>query len=87
MADSDPATNRDRVRRWMANWQTVSEVKDELTRVAPPPDRAACVDRGLSLIAFAYGVRPSTPEGARARAAGASAVRQTWRRLRAAYGR
>jgi hypothetical protein len=87
MADSDPTAHRDRVRRWMANWQTVRDVKDELTRVAPPPDRSACVDRGLSLIAFACGARPSTPEGARARAAGVRAVRHTWRRLRAAYDR
>lgn len=87
MADSVPTADRDRVRRWMANWQTVSDVKEELTRLAPPPDRAACLDRGLSLIAFAYGTRLPSPESARARTAGARAVWLTWRRLRAAYGR
>ena len=87
MADSTPTADRDRVRRWMSNWQTVSAVKDELTRAAPPPDPAACVERGLSLIAFAHGAMAASPEGARARTAGARAVWHTWRRLRAAYGR
>lgn len=87
MADSTPTVDRDRVRRWISNWQTVSAVKDELVRAAPPPDRAACVERGLSLIAFARGARPPSPEGTRARTAGARAVWRTWRRLRAAYGR
>jgi hypothetical protein len=86
MADT-PGVARDRVRRWMSNWQTVSAVKDQLARGAPPPDRAACVERGLSLIAFARAARAASPEAARARTAGARAVWHTWRRLRAAYGR
>lgn len=87
MGDSLLDADRDRVRRWMSNWQTVSDVKDELIRAAPVPDPAECVERGLSLIAFARGARRPSPEGDRARADGAKAVRHTWRRLRAAYGR
>ena len=87
MAGSVSMVDRTRLRRWVSNWRTVNEVQDELTRAMAPPDPAACLERGLSLIAFTRHARTASPDAMRDREAGAQAVRQTWRRLRAAHGR
>jgi hypothetical protein len=78
---------RDAMRRWLGNWKVVNQVQDDLIRNAPPDDPAASLERGLSLIDFARRLAGQSSDGDSRRDTEAESVRQTWMRLRAAYGR
>jgi hypothetical protein len=87
MSDGASATDRDQMRRWLANWRVVNETRDELVRSAPPSDPVACLARGLSLIDFARRLHESRGDDDALSDSEDESVRETWVRLHASRTR
>jgi hypothetical protein len=85
MEEKSSSLDRERLRRWVANWRIVNDAQDALIKAAPPADPAACLAIALSMIDVAMQI--SRRHAPVAQHHEDDSVHQTWIRLRAAYGR